>query len=124
MSIEGLEVLILDWGLHGWVSWGARRNVLVDGRCLVVPADAHPCVVGHDNAVMHSQDATGAGLSGHVRLALGGVLSGHDELNEERVRNFGAVLGLGVAGVLELASVRLVLVGKVLKFHLDVTVGT
>ena len=78
-----LQALVLNWRLNGRVGRGARRHVLVDGGSFVIPADTHASMSSHDNTVMHSQDAAGAGLGSQLRLTLGSVFSRNNKLNEE-----------------------------------------
>lgn len=77
-------------------------------------------MLGDDDAKVHAEDAARAGrrrVAGG--LALGRVLLGHDELEEQRVRDFGAVGRLGVAGVFQLAGAVARLADAVVDFHVD-----
>ncbi|KAI6750046.1 hypothetical protein HG531_007311 [Fusarium graminearum] len=77
----------------------------------------------HDNTVVHTQDAAGAGLGSQLRLTLGGVLPGDNKLNEKGVGHLNTFQRLGIAGELELLGVRLVLVGEVVEFHLNLAIS-
>lgn len=118
-----LEVIVLDGELVFHVFGRAGRHVLVHGRCLVVPADAQAAIVRQDNGKVHAQDAAGARLVRQVRLALLGVFLGHDQLEQQRVGDLGAVPGLGVTGVLEHVGVWLELVDAEVELHVDDAVG-
>jgi len=80
-----LEAVVLDGRLDSRVGRRARRHVLVDRRSLVVPADTHTSVSGHDNTVVHTENAASASLGSQLRLALRSIFSRDNKLNEKRV---------------------------------------
>lgn len=120
MGIELLQVVVLN----GWFAlvriprW-AGGNVLIDGRCFVVPADAEARVLGQVDGKVHAEDSAGAGLSCHVDLAFGSKLLGYYQFDLEVVRDFGAVAGLEVAGVFWFLAMGAELVDQVVKFEID-----
>ena len=118
-----LEAVVLDGRLDSRVGGRARRHILVDGGSLVVPADTHTGVSSHDNTVVHTEDAASAGLCSQLRLAFRSIFSRDNKLNEKRVCHLNTFQRLGIASVLELLGVRLVLVGEVVEFQLNIAIS-
>jgi len=123
VGVDVLEAVVLDGRLDSRVGRRARRHVLVDRRSLVVPADTHTSVSGHDNTVVHTENAASASLGSQLRLALRSIFSRDNKLNEKRVCHLNTFQRLSIASVLELLGVRLVLVGEVVEFQLNIAIS-
>ena len=79
------------------VSRGAGRHIFVDGRHLLIPADAEAAALGDVEVELHTEHAGGASRGNETGVAVRAEFLRHDQFDHQVVLDFQATGGLGVA---------------------------
>lgn len=79
------------------ISGRARGNILVDGRLLLIPSDAHSRALGENKVELGAEDTRSSSRCGLAELLQRGPLLGNDHLNDEIVLDAHAALAVDVA---------------------------